>query len=265
MLLAATALILFPIIGYAAIHALGIRPTLGLDRVGETMFVAMGGFEGSDTATSVMWRQREDWPSFFAWVLTGPPYRFGNFLESWRIPKVLGAMLIGVWAGRRLIRGQLLENRGLLKSVAMGGYLIGVPANIGYAMIGGLSQDSFTDGLLATVLYAIGVVPLGLAYAATFALLWPTASAALRVFAAPGRMALTNYLLQSVLAIVIFHGVGFGLIGRIPAWTVYAIVVAVFTAQVLFSRLWLAHFEQGPMEWLWRLGTYGRRTPHPAQ
>ncbi|MGI8706534.1 MAG: DUF418 domain-containing protein [Sphingomicrobium sp.] len=262
LLLAAAILILLPVAGYAVVHAAGIPPTFGLYGLGERMFVAMGGIEG--TNIGIEWRQREDWPSFFAWVLSGPPYRLGVFFESWRIPKVLGVMLIGVWAGRRLVAGELLGNRALLRSVALIGFLVGLPANAGYAAIGGLSQDNFTDGLLATVLYAVGVVPLGLAYAATFALLWPSAAPALRVFSSAGRMALTNYLLQSLFAIAIFYGVGFGLIGHVPAWTLYAIVAAVFTTQVLLSRFWLAHFEQGPMEWLWRLGTYGGQRPARA-
>lgn len=255
LLWTAVALLLLPIIGYSLVAALDISPTLGLNDLGDRIFIALGGELSEDIG--IAWRQREDLVSYLAYALSGWPFRLGGFVESWRIPKVLAMMLIGLWAGRRLIAGRLLADRALLKRVALAGFLVGIPANIGYAAIGGLSQDSFTAGLKATVLYAIGVVPLGLAYAATFALLWRSGSI-LGVFVAPGRMALTNYLTHSVLGVVIFYGIGFGLIAAVPPWTIYGIALGIFISQVILSRLWLAHFQQGPMEWLWRLGTYGR-------
>jgi|GEM_PF-2713230 len=228
LLLAAAFLILVvPIAGYAMVGVAGISPTFRLHDAGEAIFMALGGISGDNIY--VAWLQREDWPSFLAWVLSGPPYRLGDFFETWRIPKVLGVMLIGLWAGRRLVVGQLLENRRLLKIVAAGGFAIGLPANWAYALVGGLAQDSFSAGLLATTLYALGVVPLGLAYAATFALLWKSAASLPSIFAAPGRMALTNYLMHSILGVLIFYGIGFGLIGRVPPWTIYAIAIAIFT------------------------------------
>jgi uncharacterized protein len=105
----------------------------------------------------------------------------------------------------------------------------------------------------------IGTVPLALAYAAGFALAWPAASRWLGVFAAPGRMALTNYLTQTVVGIVVFYGIGFGLVGRLPLLAIYGVAVLLFTAQVVVSRWWLARHAQGPMEYLWRRWTYGAR------
>jgi uncharacterized protein len=103
----------------------------------------------------------------------------------------------------------------------------------------------------------LGTVPLGLAYGAAFALAWPHASRWLGVFVAPGRMALTNYLTHSVLGMLVFYGVGLGLVGRLSIWGFYGYAVALFAAQVLFSRWWLARHAQGPMEALWRRWTYG--------
>jgi uncharacterized protein len=80
-------------------------------------------------------------------------------------------------------------------------------------------------------------------------------------FAYAGRMALTNYLTQSfVFAFVLFGvGPGLALAGKIGTTTVLCIVVAVFAAQVLLSWLWLRWFRFGPMEWVWRTLTYGKR------
>ena len=258
LLVAAVVLILLPIPGIALVNELGIARDLGLSDLGNRLFVAVGG----DVSQEKVWLLREDLRSYLAWHLSGPPFRIGSFFETWRIPKVLAIMLIGMWAGRRLIAGKLLSDRKLLLRVAVAGFAIGIPANIAYALTGGLEQDPFDRVFAATVFYAIGVVPLGLAYAATFVMLVQRAPAVLSAFAAPGRMALTNYLSHSLLGIVIFYGIGFGLYRSVNPWLVSGIALAIFAAQLILSRLWLSRFEQGPMEALWRRLTYGRRRRH---
>ena len=82
--------------------------------------------------------------------------------------------------------------------------------------------------------------------------------ARLRSFAAVGRMALTNYLLQSVIGTLIFYSYGLGLFGRLgPAWLL-PLTVVIYAVQVVFSRWWMSRFRFGPVEWLWRTLTYGR-------
>ncbi|MGI8931843.1 MAG: DUF418 domain-containing protein [Sphingomicrobium sp.] len=253
---AATLLILLPIPGLALVHALGVKPDLGLPDVGNAIFVAFGG----DVAQEKQWLSREDWRSYLAWHLSGPPFRIGGFFETWRIPKVLAIMLIGMWAGRRLVEGRLVGDRALLRRVAIAGFAIGIPANIGYGFTGGLEQEVYDKVLAATVLYAVGVVPLGLAYAATFALFLPGRERFQSLFAAPGRMALTNYLTHTLLGIGIFYGVGLGYYKSVSPWVVTLIALAIFCAQIAFSSIWLRHFAQGPVEALWRRLTYGKDT-----
>ena len=78
-------------------------------------------------------------------------------------------------------------------------------------------------------------------------------------FAPAGRMALSNYLGQSLLCTLLFYGYGAGLFGQLPrAWQI-PFALAVFAAQLAFSRWWLARFDMGPMEHLWRRLTYGAR------
>ena len=255
---AAILLILLPIAGVALLHALSIKPDLGLPNVGNRLFVAMGG----DVAQEKIWLHREDLRSLAVWNLSGPPFRIGDLIESWRLPKVLAIMLLGIWAGRRLLAGRLLENRALLRRVAIAGFGIGIPANLAYALVGGLEQEQFANLMVATTLYAVGVVPLALAYAATFALLWTKARSMLRIFAAPGRMALTNYLSQTLLGILIFYGVGAGYYQGLGPWAVSGVALAIYAIQILWSGLWLGHFRQGPMEALWRRLAYGGRARH---
>jgi uncharacterized protein len=87
----------------------------------------------------------------------------------------------------------------------------------------------------------------------------------LRFLAPLGRMALTNYLMHSVLLTTIFYGYAGNMFGRIGrAWQV-PIAAAILGAQLVICRLWLKHFRYGPMEWLWRSFTYWQRQPIRVQ
>lgn len=79
---------------------------------------------------------------------------------------------------------------------------------------------------------------------------------ALRWVAPAGRMALTNYLSQSVVCTLIFYGYGLGYFERLPRAGQVPFAIALFALQVLCSHWWLARFRYGPMEWLWRAVTY---------
>ena len=82
--------------------------------------------------------------------------------------------------------------------------------------------------------------------------------ARLRPLAAVGRMALTNYLLQSLIATTLFYGYGFGLFGQVGPALGLLTTIAIFTAQIPISVWWMGRFQFGPVEWLWRALTYLR-------
>ncbi|MCI0403124.1 MAG: DUF418 domain-containing protein, partial [Acidobacteria bacterium] len=120
------------------------------------------------------------------------------------------------------------------------------------------------QGIYRAATYALGVHPLGLAYVAAFVLLWQRAAARqiLSCFVPMGRMALTNYLMQTVLGVIIYYGYGFGWYGRMPALvTMLVVVPLILLGQVVLSTWWLRHFRYGPVEWIWRQATYRRRLP----
>jgi uncharacterized protein len=79
--------------------------------------------------------------------------------------------------------------------------------------------------------------------------------------AAVGRMALTNYLMHSVLCTILFYPYGFGLFGLLDKFQLFGVVLAIWILQLWYSPLWLRHFRFGPAEWLWRSLSYGRRQP----
>ncbi len=73
---------------------------------------------------------------------------------------------------------------------------------------------------------------------------------------AAGRMALTNYITQSILCSLVFYGHGLGLFERVSAPGQAGIVVAIWVLQLAWSPWWLARFRFGPLEWIWRSATY---------
>jgi uncharacterized protein len=81
------------------------------------------------------------------------------------------------------------------------------------------------------------------------------------VLAGVGRMALSNYLAQSVICGVIFYGWGFGWHGEVGYAAQLLVVAAIWAAQCIWSPLWLSRFQFGPMEWLWRSLTYWQLQP----
>jgi uncharacterized protein len=78
--------------------------------------------------------------------------------------------------------------------------------------------------------------------------------------AAVGRMAFTNYIMQSLIMTTIFWGGGrgFGLWGEVDRITLWAIVLGVWALQLIWSPLWLSRFEMGPLEWIWRRLSYAK-------
>ncbi len=248
-LLGWSALLIFvvPIAGIALVKSLGIPPDGGLMGLSDRIAVAIAGVDPKD---GIGWLRRSDFDGWLAWVVSGPFFAWGLKLMSWRIAKVLGIMLLGMWIGRRLAAGSLLGDRRLLWRVFWIGLLIGAPASAAYALQPGNLQADWRS--------LVGTVPLALAYAAAFALAWPSAGRWMSVLAPIGRMALTNYLAQSVICVFVFYGIGLGQVGYWPPAGFYAFALGLFGAQLAFSHWWLKRHAQGPMEALWRRWTYGR-------
>ncbi|WP_281543206.1 DUF418 domain-containing protein [Maribacter aestuarii] len=78
----------------------------------------------------------------------------------------------------------------------------------------------------------------------------------LNIFVPYGKMALTNYFIQSIIGTFIFFGWGLGYLGTIPNSSAFLLALLIIGLQVIFSKLWLSYFTYGPLEWLWRSATY---------
>jgi uncharacterized protein len=83
----------------------------------------------------------------------------------------------------------------------------------------------------------------------------------MKQFVAVGRMALTNYLLHSVILTTVFYGYGFGLYGTVPRFWQMGFVAGVIVLQLYLSTWWLGRYRFGPVEWLWRSLSYWKRQP----
>lgn len=86
-------------------------------------------------------------------------------------------------------------------------------------------------------------------------------SAAVQRIAAAGKTAFTNYLGTSLVMTTLFYGYGFGLFGHVTRAQAYLFCLPTFAFMLVWPKLWLERFHQGPLEWLWRSLTEGRLMP----
>jgi len=184
---------------------------------------------------------------------------FAGSLFSY-VPVVLAVFLIGFLAARRGIFINYNQNRLFFEKTFRWGLIVGVAASILYAYSYQHSVLMLPTGrtLLTLSMHSIGGLALGMSYVSGIALLFIKGKAEfLRKYLVPvGRMALTNYLMQSIIAVLLFHSYGLGLYGKIEVWQGVVLSVAIFCTQMLVSRWWLGYFRFGPFEWLWRSLTY---------
>jgi uncharacterized protein len=182
---------------------------------------------------------------------------------------ILGRFLLGLLAGRHLLLQDVERHRPWHRRLLVWGLVLGVLGNgaglvVQRLRIAGLvdpAKASWTVALPA--IQEVGYLGLAAVYVAAFALLFQRERwrKVMQLLAPVGRMALTNYLLQSAVSIWLYDGWGLGLVGQLPPSRCVALALAVFALQVPFSHVWLSRFRFGPAEWLWRSLTYGRAQP----
>ena len=217
-----------------------------------------------DSFNQYLYSKNDAWQHWRNWQASGFLYRYSYILDSNRIPKVLGMFLLGFYAGRKMIYANLENYISLFKKIRRWGFIIGIPAALActyFEFFGKGIPNAM--GLAHTFFYAISVVPLSLAYVSVVCLHWikKKGKSRLRFLAPMGRMALTNYLMQTLIGITIYYGVGFGLGGNIGPSYFIPIGLCVYALQVAYSNWWFKHFNYGPMEWIWRQLTYGKKLP----
>lgn len=255
----AAGLLALPVVVYALMWGLGMADPLapppaepgaapdpggGFDPIGFMMAGYRGGYLDMLPANLVQLAGR--WVELFTTV---------------RLPKVLGMFVLGLWVGQRGVARDLDAHAGLLRRVAAWGLGLGLPLNVAAAWLVADAAPYLPAsplGMVEVLTEVVGIPMLALGYAAGIALLMrsPSSSRVLLVFAPVGRMALTNYLLQSVICVFVFYGFGLGLYGEVGPAAAAGVALLVFALQVPLSRWWLGRYRFGPAEWAWRRMTY---------
>lgn len=183
----------------------------------------------------------------------------GPFNAAGQAFGAIALFLIGVWFVRAKIITKAAEHLALFRQIA----LFGLPIGWGLSLFASSIAVSHTPGMsgdgwqLAQMLLNLGNLPTCLAYVSIIVLMVHSSSvfSKIQVLAPFGRMALTNYLMQSLIQASFFYGWGLGNFGLGRAQQL-GFAIAVIGLQILFSHWWLGRFRYGPMEWVWRAITY---------
>jgi uncharacterized protein len=182
------------------------------------------------------------------------------FVTLWMVG---GRMLIGMGLMKLDVFSARRSRRFYLWMVALG-YGLGLPV-VAYDTWLRIAVDfhgaemiraEFLCGYLSAIAIALGHVGTVMLIFQSGAVPWLT-----RRLAAAGRMALSNYLMQSLICTTLFYGYGFGLYGMYNRPSLAGIVVLIWIFQLSTSILWLRFFRYGPAEWLWRSLTYWKLQP----
>jgi uncharacterized protein len=178
---------------------------------------------------------------------------------------VLAMMLLGLAAGKRRIFDDIRSHLPLIRRVWRWGLIVGVIGNLLYVVAGEASARGLPSAqlLVALVGQTVGAPALSLFYMSSIVLLTQreTWRRLLQPLASVGRMAITNYLLQTVICTTLFYGYGFGLYGQVGIAAGVLLTLVIYAVQIPFSAWWLRRFHFGPVEWLWRSLAYGRWQP----
>jgi len=179
-------------------------------------------------------------------------------------PYAFGLFLLGLWTWRKgIVRSPEAHRTFLRRFLA-----IALPAGL-ILTVAPLAWRNYGHGprwitiVLRAASFTVATPLLAFAYGSGILLL--TLREGARRWLAPlapvGRMALTNYLTQSVVMTLIMNSYGLALYGRVGPALGALICLGLFAAQIVFSRWWLSRYRFGPAEWLWRTLTYGRLQP----
>lgn len=181
------------------------------------------------------------------------PYRY----DVWDI---LSMMLLGI----ALFKLNILSAQrsyAFYGTLAVIGYAVGISVNYyelrtimdsGYSLLGTAQ---------ANISYDLGRVPVAMGHTALIMLFCklPVLAWLKRGLAAVGKMALSNYVMHSVIALFIFTGAGLGLFGKLQRHELLYVVFGIWVLQFILSQVWLKHFQYGPLEWIWRNLSYRKR------
>jgi len=225
-----------------------------------TVFLGDGGIEGiyneklaaealknyrDGTFSDIFWQRWHDWV-------------YVNNIEGmvFIVLSLLPMFLLGAYAAKKQWFSDIKANKRLLKRVWLLTFIIGFTIKL---LPYWTEKNIFTEYIQDM----FGGPATAIFYAVTIALLsenefW---NKILSPLTAVGRVALTNYLFQSVICTLLFYNYGLGLYGSIRPFYGLLLTIVIFVIQIFLSELWLKHYRIGPAEWVWRTLVYGQKQP----
>ncbi|ARR51975.1 hypothetical protein HY78_00125 [Rhizorhabdus wittichii DC-6] len=243
-LVSAAAVILLLLSAWAGLEAPSFQP-------GDTVYSAeMLAREGA-ARLGGYW-QTFDYMSYVSWNWTV------NALTYRWIGDALAFMLVGMALYRIGLFDSRFEERRLWQMVRIG-YPVGLALRLIHAVL--VFHNDGAPTVVSGIVDQPGRLAMTIGHAGLFLLLWRKGAwpRLMSGLARMGRMALTLYLGQSLIAAWIFSGFGLGLWNRLSWPALWLVAFVILAAQALFAAFWFRGFRYGPVEWLWRWGTYGRR------
>ena len=208
-------------------------------------------------------QRRESYLSALKWNAKKSNEVILTILPIFLLWDALAMMLLGMalWRGGILTGDKPLP---VYVGLTVSGFALGLTCNgyeIWVAIVNGFKLIDVCPVIQPT--YQLGRLGMALGYLGLWMLIvrLQLLKTLTRLLADVGRMALTNYLMQSLIGALVFSGLGLGLAGRFDRHELYFLVFLIWAFQLWFSRSWLRAYRQGPLEWLWRRLTYGTAYP----
>jgi len=179
------------------------------------------------------------------------------------LPLIFPMFLLGLYGGKKRIFQDIKHNLPFIKRVWKWSLVIGFSMSI-INYLSGLQVDLRSTGSIYDLINmgsrVLADPGLSIFYMSSIVLLCQNKDwiQKLRPLANVGRMALSNYLFQSIVCTTIFYSYGLGLYGKVGPAAGLVFTLIIFATQIFISRLWLNKYRFGPIEWLWRTLTYGK-------
>lgn len=173
---------------------------------------------------------------------------------------ILPMFLIGMYAARKKWFHQPEKYQQKLTMIWISSFISFIVLKLGPYLFGNPSWFSYVQD-------NIGGAASAIFYVTSITLLWKKRwfRQLMVPLQAVGKMAMTNYLCQSIISFWLFYGVGFGLYGKVDPLIQLILVLVIFILQMIGSMWWMKKFRFGPFEWLWRTLTYGKSQPFRRQ
>lgn len=203
-------------------------------------------------------QRKESYISAFKWNMHEKNWAIKSYIFSsfW---DVISVMILGMSLFKyRILQGGLSSLFYLRLTIV--GFLVGFSVNSFEVWSAFDSNNSIFASRITSLTYDVGRLGMAFSYLGLIILIikFDKALKFRYHLSNVGKMALTNYLLQSIFGLILFSGAGFSLVGELSRSQLYIVVFCIWIYQLSFSSWWMSRYNFGPFEWIWRGLTYSK-------